>query len=455
MPDENPNTTVENAAKALAAIQSTMDGLKGRVDALDADKLNKASLDAEKNAQALQDLQAKFTQAEEDRKASEARYEALEKAMSKQRRGDDAPKTVADWAKAMPSDYSKAANSIIRNDGSQTISEEMTKANLMDVCRMQLPGLDEVALQKAAEITRKALVVGSRPDGGMFAPVERTAMIIRQIFETSPMRQVAGSISTAAQAVEILIDDNEFTATWGHELSVPTDDATPQVGDLTIQAHNLFARAPISENMLEDSTIDIIGWISAKAADKFARTENSAFVNGDGVNKPRGILTMPEASNPDVYERGAVGIVDALTPSAQGVFVADDMFNVQNHVKEPYQAGAIWLLKRRTFFNIATLKDNDGQYLLQFGNALATGLGPVLLGKPIMFADDMPAVAGDATPIAYGDFKRGYTILDRVGMSLLVDPYTADPKVRFRFRKRVGGHVTNFEAYKIFRVPAS
>ena len=432
-------------SEGLQAMRDTVKTIDGKVeglDGLDMDKFNKAAEDASTALETVQKLQAGVEAKDKAEEAFEARMDTIEKAVAR------GVKAGNGGEKGGISDYQKSLSPILRKEGDARMDMDENKKNISDMVKLYLPHLDDTGHKAAVALTAKTLLTGSGPDGGYWVPVDRIQAMITQIFETSPMRQLASTITTASNAVSLLIDDDEFTATWGNELSIPQNDPTPQIGELTIAVHNLFARAPITENMLEDSTIDIVGWITRKATDKFSRTENTAFVVGDGTNKPRGILTYPVAADPDAYERGAIGRVSSISGTG-GVIVSDDFFNLQNHVKEPYQANATWMLKRRSWFNVATLKDNDGQYLLRFGDALAGGVGMRLLNQPVVFADDMPNIAVDAVPIAYGDFRAAYTIIDRVGMGILVDPYSEDPKIRYRFRKRLGGAVTNYEAVKL------
>lgn len=441
----------ESIAEAAAGVQAMRDSVKTveqNMDGLDKDKWNKAGEDASAALEAVQKMQAADEAKGKAEDAFQERLDRLEKSIAKGIKGGNG-------AEGETSAYHKSLNPIIRKEGDARLDIDENKKNVEEMCKLYLPHLDDAGMAKAIDLTTKTLMTGSGPDGGYWVPVERIATMIQQIFETSPMRQLASTITTATNAIKLAIDDQEFTATWGNELSVPVNNDTPQIGELDIAIHNLFARAPITENMLEDSTIDIVGWITDKAVDKFSRTENTAFVRGNGTNKPRGFLTYPAADDPDVYQRGAIGQVPTLAASATFDMEADDFFNLQNHIKEPYQAGASWLLKRRTWFRIATLKDGQDQYLLRFGDQFANSVRTMVLGAPVVFADDMDAPGDNTFPVAYGNFRAAYTIVDRVGMGILVDPYSEDPLIRYRFRKRLGGAVTNYEAIKLMRTRSS
>lgn len=443
MPDlKEIESKFEEVVEAVTAIRETTESIRGDVDSIDRDKIEKATADGEKALGIVQELQLKLTAKEQTEEKIAERLDAIEKHVAK--RGGSG----GDDKKAPLSEYGKQFARWLRREP-DAISRDSVKDNIVGLCLDGMPYADEKALDKAVALTAKSLVGGSGPDGGVYIPVERSSIMSTRVFETSPMRQNSTVLTTASNAVSVVVDDEEMDAEWGGELTPPKDVDTPQLGEITIPIHHLRARVPITESMLEDSTIDVSGWITNKATDKLGRAENKAFVVGNGNQRPKGFLAYPAAANPDVYERGKIGIVPTLAADPGANFAADDLINLQNHVKEEYQVGAIWMMKRRTFFNVATQKDGQQQYLLRFGDAVAAGLPFQILGKPVSLADDMPAVADQALPVAYGNFPAAYVIIDRLGVTVLIDPYTTDPLVRYRFRKRVGGGLVNFEAIKI------
>ena len=206
----------------------------------------------------------------------------------------------------------------------------------------------------------------------------------------------------------------------------------------------------MTTEMIEDSYLDVEAWLASKVADKFARTQNSAFVTGDGVGKPRGFLTYAAQSTGGTYERGAL---HQVAMGAAAALTADGLIEVQNALKEDYQAGAVFGMKRATFGAALKLKGNDNYFfspvMLRDGQASIQ-----LLGKPVVFMDDMPAVAANALSIIYADFRRFYTVLDRVGLQVLRDPYTNKGFVTYYTTQRVGGDVTSFDAAVIGKVAA-
>lgn len=297
----------------------------------------------------------------------------------------------------------------------------------------------------------RAMSTDSNPNGGYLVMPELSATVVSRIFETSPLRLVANVEQTGAKSRDFLIDDDEGTAEWSGEKAVASED-TPQVGMKSIVAHDITAKMTATADMLEDAYLDLSAWLQNKGADKIGRTENTAFVVGDGVNKPRGFLDYGNYSSPGVYQRDAI---EQVISGAATTFTAEGLIDLTASLKEAYQASAVWMMQRASYGAVLKLKGADNFY---FGPTFLKDGTPTMqiLGKRVIFADDMEAIGTGGNLIAaYGDFRAGYTILDRIGLQVLRDPYTADPYTIFRLRRRTGGDVTNFEAIKLLRAAAS
>lgn len=296
----------------------------------------------------------------------------------------------------------------------------------------------------------KGMSTDVNPDGGYLVRPELSTMVIDRVFETSPVRQVANVERTGAKSIDILIDDQEATARWVGEGASSGQTDTPQLAQKVITAHKIESDPRMTTEMIEDSYLDVEAWLSRKVADKFSRTQNTAFVSGDGVGKPRGFLTYAAQSTGGTYERNALHQVNMGSAAAMN---ADGLIEVQNALKEDYQAGAIWGMKRTTFGAALKLKGNDNYFfspvLLRDGQATIQ-----LLGKSVVFMDDMPAVAAGALSIVYADFASFYTVVDRVGLQVLRDPFTNKGFVTYYTTQRVGGDVTSFDAAVIGKVAA-
>jgi HK97 family phage major capsid protein len=296
----------------------------------------------------------------------------------------------------------------------------------------------------------KAMSTDVNPDGGYLVRPELSQTIVSRIFETSPLRQVANVERTGSKSIDILIDDQEAGARWVGEGASGGETDTPQLGQKVIAAHKIEADPRMTTEMIEDAYLDVEAWLAGKVADKFARTQNTAFVSGTGVGQPRGFLTYDAWAAAGTYERDKI---EQINMGAAAALDADGLIEVQNALKEAYQASAVWGMKRTTFGAALQLKGSDNYFfspvLLRDGQASIQ-----LLGKPVVFMDDMPAVAANALSIVYADFSTAYTIADRVVLQVLRDPFTNKGFITYYTTQRVGGDVTSFDAIKIGKVAA-
>jgi HK97 family phage major capsid protein len=298
----------------------------------------------------------------------------------------------------------------------------------------------------------KTLSVDSNPDGGYLVFPERNPNVqdIRE-FETSPVRSVANVVTTAAESYEIVIDDDESASGgWVSEQEGRGETNTSQFGKITIPTHEQYAQPKVTQKLIDDISINIESYLNAKTQDIVTRTENTAFVSGDGSGKPKGFLSYDAWAAAGVYERGKI---EQIKSTSNGAFVADTIKELKNSLKGAYQGRAIFGMKRDGWQNIITLKDGQNNYLLD-PRSFKDGDTEILLGKRVIFMDDMPGAATDSLSMVYGDFNAGYTIVDRVGFRVLRDPYTDKPYIKFYTTKRVGGAVTNYEALKIYKLAA-
>ncbi len=448
---------VETVEKSLKVVGDKFEALDG----VDKDTVMKASAEAAEALQGIRDLQAStkadewMTSLEEKMKASGERVADLELEVAKAANGNQMPGTK-DGKIINFSEYHKQLGKNIRQPKRPwDFDPSVQAAEAQKMVNLYTPHLDA----EAKEAVVKTLIAGFATEGGVWVPAERSAQIIRRLFESNPMRQIASVMSTGTDMVEMVIDDGELSAVWGGELHDIQNTPTPKLGMLKIAVHELYARPLITLKMLEDASIDVVGWLTDKATDRFNRSESTSFVVGDGAEKPKGILAYPDYTSAESAAGYGRGHIEQVASGANGQLGpvnerGDGLFRLQNSLKEAYQAGAVWLTRRANFFNFQTIKDADGQYLFRFGDALAQGIGQTVLGRPLFFADDMPEFATDSLSVVYGNIQMGYTIVDRMGITVLVDPFSQDPQIRYRFRKRVGGAVTNYEAFKILRLSA-
>jgi HK97 family phage major capsid protein len=294
-----------------------------------------------------------------------------------------------------------------------------------------------------------ALSVGSDPAGGYFVTPDMSGRMAQLIFESSPIRQIADVQSISTDALEGNADLDEASTGWVGEASARAETNTPEVGRWRIPVMEQYAMPKTTQRLLDDAQVDVGAWLEGKVADKLSRTENNAFVVGDGVNKPRGFLTYAAGSP----TKAAWQKIAQLTTGVSGGFAAtkpgDKLIDLVFGLKAFYRNGAQWIMSRGTVAEVRKLADGQGNYLWQpnFG----TQQGATLLGYPITEAEDMPAIAANSLSIAFGNFKLAYQIVDRQGVRVLRDPFTAKPNILFYTTKRVGGDVVNFEAVRILK----
>ncbi len=287
----------------------------------------------------------------------------------------------------------------------------------------------------------KAMLVGSDPDGGYLVTPAMSSMIISRMFEIDPIRSLAASETISTDAIEWLVDYDEAGVAWESETVSTTETTTPNISKKRIVVHPLGARPKVTNQLLEDASINIENWLSNKVSERFARFESAAFVTGDGIGKPRGFLTYADGSDGDntAIERVNMGAAAALT--------ADGFIDVKYHMLEQYLNRGTWLARRSTVAAATKLKTGDGDYIWKPG--LASDSQSTILGLPVRMSPTVPAVAAAALAVVLADWKEAYMVVDRLGITVLRDPYTAKPYVELYFRKRVGGDVINTQAIKI------
>ena len=292
----------------------------------------------------------------------------------------------------------------------------------------------------------KALTTGSDPSGGYLVPAAQSARIMEIVYETSPLALLATVETIGSDRLEIAIDEGEGAAGWVGEEETRSETNTPTVGTQTIYVHELYAKPKATQRLLEDASTDMEAWIANKNGDKMARVEASALLLGDGVKKPRGLLTHT-AGTAGTYARGSIVQVNS---GSAATILADSIKGLPFNLKDLYHANARWLMKRSTLAVVALMKDSQNQYLWVPGLS-QRGVDSTLAGYPVSLGDDMPALGANALSVAFGDFRRAYTVVRRLGITTLRDPYSSKPFVEFYSRMRVGGGVTNFEAVVLLK----
>ena len=299
---------------------------------------------------------------------------------------------------------------------------------------------------------RKAMSVGSDPDGGYLVPADTSGRIIARVYDLSPIRQIASVQPISSDALEGLNDLDEAGFAWTGETQTRVETTTPQLGKYRIPAEEMYAYPRTTRKLLDDAAVDVENWLIGKASERFARAEGAAFVVGDGAAKPRGFTTYPTAATADGSR--AWGTFEHFNTTANGAFAgsnpADILIDVIDAMKDGYRDGARWVTRRSVISLIRKFKEaTTNAYLWQPG--LQAGQPPTLLGFPVTKAEDMPALGAASLSMAFGNFAAGYQIVDRLGMRVIRDEITAPGFVKFHVFRRVGGAAVQFEAIKFVR----
>ncbi len=431
----NLKSIQDSTARDLAAVRSEVEGLKSAAmtDPLVQTKIEAFGASLGTKIEALQTEQAKAT------KQIDERIDAVETAMRRGMGTGGRPEDEGFRKNAIL--FTRGAAQLRRREVPDELGDDQIQFDGYRAYRKAFVAMlrrDERALP---EEHRKALVVASDPDGGYLVDPEVSARILKKVYESSPVRQLATVETITGQELEVRVDNDEADFEWVTEVDLPGANKTPQLGKRRIVAHEMATRPKATQQLLEDANIDAAAWLDRKVAEKFARGENRAFLLGSGSGQPRGLLTYPAGTVGDAIEQLPSGVVDGFTYERliQGTFA----------LKESYHARAVWLMQRSAIAKVMLIKDGTEYMMQAVVQPGVSRMEPVLNGYPIRMAADMPAPVANAKCALFGDLASAYTVVDRLGITTMRDPFTSKPFVEFYTRRRVGGDVVNFEAVKI------
>lgn len=290
---------------------------------------------------------------------------------------------------------------------------------------------------------------GDDTAGGFTVPEEMEAGIDRVLGTVSAMRRLATVISIGTDEYKKLVSKGGTTSGWTAEKGSRSETDVSALAQIIINAKEIYAMPYATQQLLDDSRIDIAQWLANEVAIEFEEEEGDAFIDGDGVTKPKGIASYSMVANSS-YAWGKVGYI--TSGHATTINSADKLIDLVHALKSGYRNGASWLMNDTTFGKIRLLKDGEGNYLWRPG--IEAGAPETLLGKPVEIDDNVADIGASAYPIFFGNFKRAYLIVDRQGIRVLRDPYSAKPYVAFYTTKRVGGGIVMYEAIKALKVSA-
>lgn len=305
------------------------------------------------------------------------------------------------------------------------------------------------AHMKRGEV-QASLNKGAADEGGYLAPVEWDRTITDKLVQVSPIRQLATVQTIGSAGFKKLYNNRGTVSGWVGETAARPQTATATFGSLDFIPGEIYANPAATQQLLDDAEVNLETWLAGEVQTEFAYQEGKAFVSGDGANKPFGFLTYATGgANAAKHPWGAIATVAS---GAVGAIDSDAILDLIYALPSEYAGNASFALNRNTLGLVRKLKDGQNNYLWQ--PSYVAGQPSTLGGYPVREVPDMPDVAANALAIAFGDFRRGYLIVDRAGVRVLRDPFTNKPYVMFYTTKRVGGGVNDPAAIKIMKINA-
>lgn len=291
---------------------------------------------------------------------------------------------------------------------------------------------------------------GTGAAGGFSVPEPVADAIRQRILEISPMRRLATSVTVTSTGTKFLVNRNDATSSWIGETATRTDTTEPTLDLRTPTYGTVYGLIEATEELLLDSAIDVNGWFTNAVAQQIAQAEGAAFVSGDGSAKPTGLLSGPTPVTTDDATRDA-GTLEYVPTGDAGAITVDSLTDLFFAPKAQHRQNGSWIMSSATGAALEKLKDADGRSIWQ--TSLSADTPNTLLGRPVVFDEHLPAIAGDAFPVAFGDVRAGYLIADSGGLRITVDDNLTKPGfIRFYFRRRVGGIIYDSEAVKLLKV---
>ena len=306
-------------------------------------------------------------------------------------------------------------------------------------------------LRQGRESEIKSLSGAVPADGGYAVPREIDAMISTRLKNISPIRSIAQVVQTGTAGYRKLVTTGGTSSGWVSEVAGRPGTGTPSFAEIAPPSGELYANPAASQAMLDDAAFDLESWLADEISMEFARAEGDAFINGTGTNQPRGFLTTATSAAGDVTR--PFGTLQFLPSGDAAGFDASPelrLIDLVHALKAGHRQGASWVMNSATLAEVRKLKAADGSFLWQPG--LMEGQPNRLLGYPVVEAEDMPDIAADALPIAFGNFRAGYLIAERSATAILRDPFTNKPFVHFYATKRIGGQVLDSDAIKLLKI---
>ncbi|WP_426031029.1 phage major capsid protein [Caulobacter sp. DWP3-1-3b2] len=296
-----------------------------------------------------------------------------------------------------------------------------------------------------------AMSVGSASDGGYLAPTEWDRRINKAMTAKSPMRRLAQIQPTDVNAYSTIWNNAAWGSGWVGETAARPETTTATLSPLTFASGEIYAMPAATQRLLDDAGVNVEDWLAGEVEQEFNKQEGIAFISGNGVNKPFGLLTYVTGGAAAAQHPG--GVLDVVNSGhATTIPNTDILIDFTYGLAAPYRQNASWLMNSLTASAISKMKDGQGNYIWR--ESLIVGQPSVLLGRPVEIDENMPNIGAGALAVAFGDFRAGYLINDRMGTRILRDPYSAKPFVLFYTTKRVGAGVQDPRAVRLLKISA-
>lgn len=304
------------------------------------------------------------------------------------------------------------------------------------------------------EVRATQVITTTNSAGGYAIPKEIEAAIARLTIDISPIRQISTVRQIGTTDYNEIFDIGGTGFEWVGEDATRAQTNTPNMANIKPTMGTISAKPQATEESMDDLFFDVAAWLATSVAEAHAAGEGAAFVSGDGTNKPTGFLAGPTPVTTADATR-AFGTLQYIASGQAAAMPtsADTFIDMVYAIRARYRMNARWVVSKAVLASMRKYKDSTGQYLWQ--PSLSAGQPQTFMGYPITEAEDMPAVAANSFPVAFGDFREGYLVVDRVGVRVTRDEITTPGKVKFYIRKRVGGILRNTQAIKLLKIAAT
>ena len=309
-------------------------------------------------------------------------------------------------------------------------------------------------LRRGIALEMKSVSGVNPADGGYAVPREIDSAVDALLKSISPIRSIANVVQVGSAGYRKLVTQGGVASGWAAEDAVRPETGTPVFNEVVPSFGDLYAKPSATQAMLDDAQFDVEAWLAGEIATEFAKAEGTAFVNGNGINRPKGFLQAPVVATADGAR--AFGTLQYVPTGTLGAFSAspqDKLVELVHTLRAPYRQGATWVMNSATLAAIRKFKTVDGAFIWQAG--LVSGQPDTLLGYPVVEAEDMPDIGNNSLAVAFGNFRAGYLVAERTETRILRDPYSNKPYVQFYATKRLGGCVSNSEAIKLLKFSAT